>query len=133
MLLPELKAKLVAEGLTTGYTVRDGLLPATPDLVIAINETGGSGPEQFGSSPSIEMPAVQVMVRGAAYDYATPRLQAERIYQALQDWGAWAADNGTRYLKITPLQAPFPFNRDDNTRVVFAVNFLIEKELSPLA
>lgn len=131
MLTVEFAARLTAQSLTTGYTVTRGILPATPDKVIAVYETGGSGPSlATGAGNTVENPNVQVVVRGVAHDYDGPRLAVERIYQAALGWGAFT-QSSVRYLSVTPLAAPFVRNRDENGRVEWAVNFAVEKELSP--
>jgi hypothetical protein len=131
MLTSEISARLSSESLvTTGYTVVRGKVPATPDKVIVLRETGGAGPERFlGGSASVEQPALQVIVRGAKHDYDGPRLQIEQIYQAAMGWGAFTASS-VRYLGLTPLQAPTKLRDDENERVEFVVNFLVQKELS---
>ena len=131
MLTDEIKTRLTAEGLVaTGYTVLRGKMPATPDKVIVLREGGGAGLERFMGSASIEQPALQVLVRGAAFDYDGPRQVIERIYQAAQGWGAFAV-SGVRYLGLTALQAPNKLREDENERVEFVVNFFVQKELSP--
>lgn len=130
MLLDEISARLTAQSLvTTGFIVREGALTDKQDKVIALYETGGTGPELFGASPPVERPGLQVVVRGAAHDAATPRAQIESIYQAMIGWGAFSS-GGVRYLRLTALQAPFPLRVDENERRLYAVNFLVEKELS---
>lgn len=132
MLLPEVHAKIVAQGwVDTGFVVVRGFLPSTPNTVIALYETGGLAPDRFlMGGVTVDRPAMQVVVRGAPNDYATPRLQMEKIYQGLIGLNAFTQD-GTKYINFTPLQAPFLFDRDENERVKFAVNFLVWKEFSP--
>ncbi len=128
MLASDVSAKLTALGLTTGYVVIEGKMPHTPNKVIALTETGGSGADQFLGNAPIENPSMQLRVRGEADDYNGPRLVIERIFQALTQAGAFT--QGARYLSFTPLQSPFLLKRDENVRCEFAVNFLIMKELS---
>jgi hypothetical protein len=107
-----------------------GDLPATPDKVVALFETGGAGQERAFDGTVVEQPTLQVLVRGAADDYDVARLQIEKLYQTMSEWGAFTA-SGTRYLNLEPLQPPFPLGgRDGNKRRTFSVNFLIHKELS---
>lgn len=133
MLLTELSARITSQSLVnTGYTVFTGYLPPSPHLAIALYETGGTGMERFfGGSAPVDRAGLQVVVRGAPQDYATPRRQMEKLYQGLSDWTAFT-QSGVRYLNFVPLQSPFVFNRDETERVVFAVNFLVWKELSPV-
>lgn len=132
MLLDEMAARLVALGLTTGYAVSKGSLPATPDAAISLHETGGTATEIAFGGHAVEGATLQVVVRGQARDYATPRLVIERIYQSALSWGGFVA-GGVRYMAVTPLQPPFPRHRDANERVEFACNFLVQKEPSPTA
>ena len=132
MLSAEFGARLTAQGLTTGYTVIRNTVPALPDKVIVVTETGGSGPSQTFDGQTVENPNVQVVVRGLADDSDGPRLTAERIYQAAMNWGAFS-QSSVRFLSVTPLAAPFPRGKDDNRRVEWVVNFAVEKELSSTA
>ena len=129
MITADVSSKLTLAGLTTGYEVLRGKMPSSPDKVIAIFETGGSGPNFFMGSGTVEEPAIQIRVRGEVEDYDTPRAKIEQIYQAFAGYGAFTV-NSTRYLAFTPLQSPYPLRKDDNRRVEWAVNFLVRKELS---
>lgn len=132
MITSEVSARLTAQSLiTTGFTVYRNVMPDTPDKVIALFETGGLGPETFlGTSTTVESPGLQIRVRGAKQDADTPRLQIERIYQAVISWGGFT-QAGVKYLGFRALQAPFMMGRGENERVEWSVNFLVLKELSP--
>lgn len=131
MLLDETAARITAEGLlAAGYVLLQGALTPTPDKQVVLHETGGLAAARFFcGSATVDQPGLQLVVRGPARDYAGPRAQIETLYQALCDWGAFEA-SGVRYLGLSPQQAPFPMTRDENERVVFAVNFLVQKEWS---
>jgi hypothetical protein len=132
MLTDEIKARLDALSLVDAdYTVFRGKMPATPDEVVVLRETGGTAAERFmGGTASIEQPSLQVIVRGAPHDYDGPRLVADTIWQAMVEWGAFTAD-GTRYVGLTPLQSVFPLrDGDENHRKEFSMNFLVLKEMS---
>lgn len=131
MITAEISARLTAQSLvTTGFAIYRNVMPDTPDKVIALFETGGIGPETFlGSSTTVESPGLQVRVRGIRQDSDTPRLQIERIYQAVIGWGGFT-QTGVKYIGFRALQAPFMMGRDANERVEWAVNFLVLKELS---
>jgi hypothetical protein len=129
MLTVEMAAKLTAAGLTTGYTVARGQLLSTPDKQIALYETGGTSPDVAFGGDTVDNPGLQIVVRGEAQDYDGPRETIEAIYQAILSWGAFTQSD-TRYLNVTPLQAPFVRNRDGNQRIEFAFNVLVSKELS---
>ncbi len=134
-LLNEIAAKVAALGLgTVGTTIHIGMMPETPDVCCAVYEYGGQPPEfGFGTAGiSYESPAVQVVFRGAAGDYATPRASAATAYNGLASVEATTLSGGTSafYHSIHPQQAPFLMRRDANDRVYIAFNCICEKELS---
>jgi hypothetical protein len=83
MLTAEISTRLTAQGLVTGdYEVFRGKVPASPDEVIVLHETGGAGAEQFlGATASLEQPALKITVRGTRFQHDEPRLIIERIYR----------------------------------------------------
>ena len=135
--LNEIAAKLQALSLgTIGTTIHIGTMPETPDACCAIYETGGLAPDyQFGTAGiGLETPAVQVVFRGVAYDYSTPRASAKTAYEGLAavEAATVTSTGGTSafYHWIHPQQAPFLMQRDANNRVYIAFNCLAQKELS---
>jgi len=135
--LNEIAAQLAGLGVgTVGTTIHIGVMPETPDACTSIIEYGGLAPDfQFGTEGlDGETPAVQVVCRGVAYDYATPRANIKLAYEGLAKVEAETitTTGGTHafYHWIHPQQAPFLMNRDAQNRVYFACNFLAEKELS---
>lgn len=134
--LDEIAAKLAALGCgTVGTTIHKGMMPETPDACVAVYEYGGVAPE-FGFDTAgirYETPAVQVVCRGVAHDYTTPRATAQTAYTGLAAVEATTLSGGgtsALYLTIHPQQSPFLMQRDDNNRVYIAFNCLCEKELS---
>lgn len=114
-----------------GTTIFKGQMPATPDTCVAIIEYPGREPEHHFASNGIavEYPRVQIRCRGAQQDYATPAALAQTAYRAM----AAVANtllNGTRYLSIDPLQAPFLMDRDGQNRLIVGFNAQLSKELS---
>lgn len=110
-------------GLVAGTNLFLQDVPAQPDALVAVIEYPGRGPVGTHDDPaSIEVPRFQVYARAAQYDAAAARASAEAAYKALR-----AVTNqtlsGTFYLAIRALQSPFLLHRDENQRVVFAVNF----------
>jgi predicted sugar kinase len=116
---------------TVGTNIFKGQMPPAPDTCVAIIETPGREPEHhFGSNGiAIEYPRVQIRCRGAQQDYATPAALAQTAYRAM---AAVANDvlNGTRYLSIDPLQAPFLIDRDPQNRLIVGFNAQLTKEVS---
>lgn len=135
--LNEIAAKLAALGIgTVGSTIHIGMMPETPDACVAVYETGGIAPDYGIGTAGIkyETPAVQIVCRGVAYDYATPRANAATAYNGLASVEATtlSVTGGTSafYHWIHPQQAPFVMQRDSNNRVYIVFNVLCQKELS---
>lgn len=137
-MLNEIAAKLAALGVgVVGTTIFIGAMPETPAACCALYEYGGQAPEMGFGTPGIafETPAVQVVFRGEANDYAGPRALAETAYRGLTavetaTLSAGAGGTSAFYHWIHAQQAPFLLRRDDSQRVYIAVNFYAEKELS---
>lgn len=133
MLLDEVAAFIVADGhATLGTNLFLGSMPAKPDVALSLHEYPGGPPDfVFGTAGvAHEYPRVQVKARGAAADYAGPRRWLEAVYQDLAERVQSATSTGTRYLDLSPVQPPFPLERDESNRWVFAVNFVAMKEVS---
>lgn len=116
---------------TVGTDLFKGQMPTSPDACMALSEYGGREPEMVfsQSSISVDYPRVQIMVRGARGDYATPRAAIEVAYRAMASAGAQLI-SGTRYLAIRPLQPPYLYEKDENGRITFAFNAELQKGLS---
>ena len=135
--LNEIAAKLQSLSLgTIGSTIHIGVMPETPDACCAVYEYGGLAPDfKIGTSGIyFETPAVQVVFRGVAFDYSTPRSNAATAYNGLAsvEVATISSTGGTSalYHWIHPEQAPFLMQRDANNRVYIAFNVLCQKELS---
>ena len=84
----------------------------------------------FGKTAiSVEYPRVQILVRGARLDYATPRAAIEVAYRAMAAAGAQLISS-TRYLSMRPLHTPFLYEKDANDRLTMAFSAELQKELS---
>ena len=133
-ILTEVKAFLDAIGPGTLGTITIGKMPASPDVIGTLYEYGGLGPEgRFGvTGIGYEHCAIQLVFRGAVEDYASPRTKAETAYRALAAIQPGVlAPGATVYLRIDPVQSPFPLESPDgNLRVKIACNFYAMKELS---
>jgi hypothetical protein len=100
--------------------------PITPDFCIAIYEYEGQAPiEHMGSSPwDIDMPRIQVKVRGARDDYPTARnsLQAIRVLLA----GITEQTiSSTRILRVASVGSVMPLGLDDKDRPSLVANFQV--------
>lgn len=135
MILDELGAYLQAEGLgTLGTTLFLGGLPvdapgaSTPDAIAALVETPGFPAVYVHDEvpPSRESNVVQILVRGAPYDYATARTWAQQIWMALGSIRNQAL-SGTFYLTVQPLNPVFKLRDDDYSRPILTAQVRIDK------
>jgi hypothetical protein len=137
--LNEIATRLASDGVgtvggTSGDVIHIGTMPETDTTgtVIALYEYGGEAADLgFGVTSKVkyEYPRVQVVCRGTANDYATPRATADTVRNKLaQVQGVTLS--GINYLLVRPLQSPFPMKRDEQHRFYFACNYAVEKEPS---
>jgi len=134
-LLDELGAFLQAQSLgTLGSNLFLGGLPVdapnatTPDACTALVETPGF-PAIYVHDvvpPSREAPVVQILVRGAPYDYATARQWAQDIFLALGSIRNQTL-SGTFYLGVQPIQSVFHLRQDDYNRPLMTCQFRVDK------
>lgn len=118
-----------ATSLTLGTNLFLGRMPDAPDTCVAIFETGGTFPSHTmggASSPVFERGRVQVVTRAATY--STCRTLAGDVWATFEQI-ADEALTGTRYLRVTAVQSPFPTERDSSDRVLIVQNFDVIKSL----
>lgn len=110
-----------------GTLFLDGM-PATPDVCAVVTSSGGAPPiGGFGvTGAKYESPTCQVRFRGVKDDRLGPAARARDAY--LASFGVGLTLSGTKYLKLNPLQPPFPFEQDSKGRFVYAFNVFGEKE-----
>jgi hypothetical protein len=119
---------------TLGTTLFLGGLPVdapnitTVDAITALVETPGFPAEYVHdvALPSREQPVVQILTRGAPYDYATARTWAQDIWVALGSIRNQAL-SGTFYLGVQPIQSVFKLRDDDFARPIMAAQFRCDK------
>lgn len=116
---------------TEGTNLFYGLLPPDPDVCLALFEYPGEKNQLTlgNNTVALELPRVQVVSRGAQYDYDGPRLAIQNVVAAMTKIGDTDL-SGVRYLAVEALQAPFLLHIDENFRNVFAVNFRVTKYFS---
>jgi Bacteriophage minor capsid protein len=129
--LEDLGTYLQGEGLgTLGTDLFLGTLPldapnvVQQDAVTALIETSGF-PAQYVHTPpgpSVEQPVVQLLRRGAPYDYAGARLQAQNQFLALGRISNQTL-SGTYYFWCLPLQSVFYLRQDDFARPLMTCQF----------
>jgi hypothetical protein len=119
---------------TAGTDLFGGLMPAAPDQVTTVYETGGRAPARAMHSAagqaSMTYPHIQVVVRGGTDTYEVARAVAQKAFLLL-DGLPHRTINTTCYLGGESLQAePFLLGRDEQNRPLVACNFEIAKRLA---
>ena len=133
-MLTEVGTYLAAQlTLTKATDLFEGIMPPSPDACLSINDfPGAASTLGFGVTTGVQLenPGLQVLTRGEAGDYDTPRNQAHNARQALAKVQGMTL-SGTDYELIIPQQSPFILDRDDDDeRIVFAFNCRVRKEPS---
>jgi hypothetical protein len=118
-----LVASAAGTGLTFGTDIHISHMPDTPDLCVAVYDTGGEPPE-----PHLvyNKPTAQVRVRGDRGGYEAAWSLAETIRDALNGVNneVW---NSTRYIGIWATGDILFIHYDDSKRPVLSVNFRIHR------
>jgi hypothetical protein len=135
-LLEEVEGYIEAAGLGwsnagAGANLFLSSMPEDPDEVCVLSTYPGQASEMGFGKPGVDLeyPGLQVQVRSLPDDYAGGMAKIVAVYRQLCEIQGQVI-GGTRYNMIRPQQAPYPLRRDDNRRVIFVVNFIVEKELS---
>ena len=126
-LLDDIKAILVAGGITSGDIYLGGL-PETPDSVIAILQPGGGEPHLAMGATVAEVHQIQILTRGARDGWAATRDQARTVHTLLKfDTGQTV--NSVIYMSILALQQPFEITPDGaGQRPIFSCNYSVTRE-----
>jgi hypothetical protein len=124
-----IKDYLISQSVGSETTIFVNGLPASPDAVVGIFDTGGAPPTHAmgDATPYTKNPGFQLRFRGAAYDEDGPHDVAEAAYDALAEVIATTLSS-VFYHRIMPLQSPFIFERDENNRVTWIFNVAVERE-----
>jgi hypothetical protein len=109
---------------TLGTNIFLGKMPASPDYCVTLYEYEGMAPvESFGGNPyDIDMPRIQVVVRGARDDYPTARDGVKTIRDLLAALTN-VTISSTKVLRVASLGAFIPLGLDDKDRPRIAANF----------
>ena len=117
--------------LTVGVSLTKAFMPATPDTVTTLFETGGFAPlNAFSTSADYrfyEQPGLMIHSRSA--DYQIVRAVMEDVFTVLDGVAneALPTATGVWYAAIDAVQSPFLITRDSNDRFVVGVNFNVIK------
>jgi hypothetical protein len=109
---------------TLGTNIFLGKMPESPDYCVCLYEYEGMAPMQsFGGNPyDVDMPRIQVVVRGARDDYPTARDGAKSIKDILSDITD-VTISSTKVLRVASLGSTIPLGLDDKDRPRIAANF----------
>ena len=105
-------------------TMTLGYMPDHPDSMVTIYENSGQSPQfTLGSGGiAIDMPMVQVLVRGAPDDYVTPRDKIDAI-RSLLATVLEITVTGVNIMRLTPMGNINALGVDSKRRFTFSVNF----------
>lgn len=125
-ILDDIGTKLVDDnvvGGATGWVLHKSYLPATPDNVIALFETGGAAPDQTPGTAH-DFPDFQVRGRSSEFTYDVLRDKMQEVFDSLND----ATLSG--YIYTFAIQSgPIPMGFDkQNNRPELVWNFRTMKE-----
>lgn len=124
-LLDEVAARLITQsvgvaGSTASWSVYKGYEPPTPAAVITLFETPGL-PNQAHEGEVLDLPAVQVRVRGTTGGYATARAKIAAARVALESMTG--TFSGRYYCQVVAQQEPFSLGQDESHRPILVCNF----------
>lgn len=112
---------------TQGSSLFIGSMPDTNSLTTVLIDYDGSFNDTFAAGMALSIPQLQVRVRGASEDYATPRSRLQAI-QALLSAVSNQTINGTAFLRIRPSTTILSMGQDDRLRWEFSANFEVTYE-----
>jgi hypothetical protein len=122
-MLEDMAGYLVAEGLgTLGTDLFLGQMPDSPDACTVLYQYPGRPPAFTHGDPQPETryPRVQVLCRELSQPLAMSR--ATSVYTAL--CALVNAQHGdSTFLRVAPMQEPFPLQIDASQRVIVACNY----------
>ncbi len=106
----------------SGWAIEVGAMPATPDKVIMISDTGGW--DDPNPRYLLDFPTCQVMVRGEANGYLDTFREAKAVKDNLL--GVPSQDiNNDRLVSITMRSDAGFIGRDEKQRPLFSINFAL--------
>jgi hypothetical protein len=109
---------------TLGTTLFLGVMPESPDVLVAVYETSGSSPQfTMGSAATaIDAPSLQVICRGSVGDYPTARDKAVTLRTYLGSL-ANVTISGINIMRVAPEGSVLPMGEDENRRPMVSINF----------
>ena len=122
----DIKDMLVAAslGLTFAVNLFIGNEPPKPNNCVTIFDTMGAAPDTTLDRLSLYNPSIQIRVRNSSYEAGSALI--ESISQTLHA-RAQVQQGGTLYSAILVSGGPAMLHWDDNKRVIFIINFNIQR------
>lgn len=113
----------------TGTNLFIGLMPATPDVCVALYEYAGAAPLEVlrDNSATLERPSVQVMVRASRNDYPTARTLMENVRDTLTNITDETI-SGVRFLRVNQISSINALGTDENDRPRFTLSLQVVQE-----
>lgn len=112
---------------TQGSSLFIGQMPDTNVLTALLTEYQGNVIETQSAGIALHQPSLQVLVKGVAEDYATPRARLIAIQSLLA-----AISNqtlgGIYFLRVRPTSSILSLGQDDRLRWSFSCNFEVTVE-----
>ena len=113
----------------TGTNLFIGLMPAQPDLCMALYEYSGAEPLEVmvNNSATLERPSVQVMVRAGRNDYPTARsliVSARDVLTNITN----ESISGETFLRVSQISSINSIGVDDNDRPLFTLSLQVVVE-----
>lgn len=94
-----------------------------------IEEAPGTTVRTYGKAIALEVPIVNITVRGEPTDYQTPKDEAQRLRYRIAAYGEYTS-RGLRLLDADPQGTITPLGRDLQNREAFQISFSVTTEPS---
>lgn len=109
------------------WPIKLGILPSTPDQVMAISDSPGQSPNPRWS---LDYPSVQVVIRSEPFEYDVGYNQARAVKDAVIGIDSYTSGDD-RIVSTTMLGDINYIGPDENNRTMFALNFRFIIESTP--
>ncbi len=118
----EAKKLLATHVGVSGWQIEIGAMPATPDRIIMISDTGGLDPNPKWL---LDFPTIQIMIRGIVSGYLVTAREAKAVKDIILGVASFTTAEGDRWVSAN-MNGDLGFiGRDENMRPMFSVNFAL--------
>lgn len=98
-------------------------------LIRFVEEAPGTTVRTMGKAIALEIPIINITVRGEPTDYQTPKNEAQRLRYRIAAYGEYTS-RGLRLLDADPQGTIQPLGRDLQNREAFQISFAVMTEPS---